>query len=178
MPPMPTRGKYGKELPEEALRMILSRIGYYESNSQIISFMKDTFNLAIPEKLIDHYRNSKIYESMIESYRDKYESEIIKVELASKRRRLEELQAMYFRLRDAGEDKEARATLAQLRIEREGNASTENVYQFNQFNHVSDSQLLSKLEDNSKLLTQLEKRNKIIEIHEGIVNSDKEDENG
>lgn len=161
---MPKRGKYKGELPEEALRMILARIGYYESNEQIITFMKDTFNLAVPEKLVDYYRGSKIYDQMIESYRENYEAEVSKVELASKRRRLEELQKMYYELRANGDLKEAKAMLAQIRIEREGNATTETTYQFNQFNHVSDSQLMSKLEDNSKLLNQLEKRAKVIEL--------------
>ena len=129
-----------------------------------MSFLKDTFDIIATEKLINYYRSSKLFQSMIDSFRDSYEAEVSKVELASKRRRVEELQEMYYSLKASGDLKEAKNMLSQIRTEREGLGEKGDVYQFNQFNTVNDVSLKAKMEENSKLIEQLKARSKVIEV--------------
>lgn len=151
--------------------MILVKIGAYETTPRILEWLSSDFNLNLEAKDIDYFRRSETYKSMIEHYRDQYEVDIVKVELASKRRRLEELSDLYNQTKEIKDYKEARNMLAQIRVEREGNGQGD-VYQFNQFNALPDSVLLERQKENQKLIDQMKSRNSIVEIKADDVKSE------
>lgn len=159
-------GVLNNVLPEQAIRMVCVKIGHYEPNDRIIEWLRTDLGITTEDKVINYYRHSSLYQSMINGYRDEYESDIVKVELASKRRRMEELSEMFFELKKDRKYEDARKMLAQVRVEREGDHSGD-VFQFNQFNALPDSVLAERMKANAEMIEKLKSRQNAIEVKSG-----------
>ena len=101
---------------------------------------------------------------MLEKFREEFEAHMTEEDLASKRRRVQELSKAYRRL--VVEDEtlvDAVNVLGKIREEVEGKTSGAlSINQYNQFNSLSDEDLRRVIDENTKFLSVIENRKKEI----------------
>jgi hypothetical protein len=87
-------GKPHKLQNDQILKLIYL-IATFEKPRDILSKMQEEFSVDINASLIPYYRNHPDYQATIQKIREKWGNDLLHVELASKRRRLEELSKVY-----------------------------------------------------------------------------------
>lgn len=134
---------------------MFSMIGSYHSSPAIVKHFKEVLKKPISLPTVQFYRHSEKWLSQIKKYREKYENYLFSVQLTSKRRRVEELQYLYYKLRDRAPEK-ASGIISKIREEMEGKGENNNFYQFNQYNALSDQEIKTKVIANARKLMDLQ----------------------
>lgn len=145
---------------------IAYKIGLYWSSSNIINFVKEQFNKKCSYDQILKIRKNDSIKHVIVRAREEFEGEIANVELASKRRRLEELQDIYWKVKKKEKYFDAMMALKQIQMEREGLKSTFELHQYNQYNNWTDEEIRKKLEENRLILEQRKGITHVVENQE------------
>lgn len=171
-PPTELRPKRRRTIPDHILQQILAKIGCHETDNTIMDWMQSEHGQRISKDAIIYYRKSQNYSKIIDRYREIYEQGIVECELASKRRRVEELSQLYYWAKQDNRTVEARNILETIRMEREGNRREYgDIFQFNQYNNVTDDDLRNQLEINVKIMEEIKKRKQITELPKETANA-------
>ena len=150
------RNKPTTKITDAILIEVLTKIGCYEKDYQIAKWVRETHGISIIPQTITHYRRSERYENFIKQAREKYESQVFSLELTSKRRRIEELSEIYWIMKQSKKYDRACRILEQIRYEREGSkVETGDIFQFNQYNNMSDEALKNRIEVNMKMIEDI-----------------------
>lgn len=157
-----------KLLPSEQLE-VARRIAWFWTNKQIGDFVKESFQKELSCPAFSDMRKQEKWIPVIEKFRDQYIAKCSEVPLFHKRRRLEELQDLYYTFKETGNLAQARLVLQDLRNEAEGKGADisfnfTNVTH-NEFHQMTDEDLQR---EKMKTIEQLEKlrRMKLL-THEG-----------
>ena len=144
-----------RKIPPAILEQMLVKLACYNSDKAVHEWLASE-GVKISIYTVKYYREHPDYQHIMEDAREKFESEIIKLELASKRRRIEELSEIYWILKGKQEWSGCRDTLKQIQSERELRLRGDgDIYQFNQFNSFPDDALRKRLEVNTKLIEEI-----------------------
>ena len=142
------------ELSHEQQLKLVAMIAAYKSNADIVKKVSEDFGVRIPASTVNYYRYSAIWADKREKFREEFNSNLAEEEFASKRRRIQELTRAYKRLEK--EDStlvDATNVLAKIREEIEGKLSREiNVTQYNQYNQMTDEELIKTIHESSRYL--------------------------
>lgn len=111
--------------------------------SDIVRNVQNEFGVTIHPKLIPYYKNKPEYQSVIQKIRDRWGSDLLHVELANKRRRMEELERIYKHCYSTNQMKNALAALYQIQheVEKDLNNLQVNNYQVNVYKDMTDVEL-------------------------------------
>lgn len=111
---------------------------------KIIKNVKEEFDLTISASAINSYKYSENYKPEIEKIRERWGQDLMNVELANKRRRLEELERIYHHSFQTDQMKNALGALYQIQGEVEKNLQqigTQTNYQINIYKDMSEQEL-------------------------------------
>lgn len=164
------RKEYGKEahprLTYAQQIEIVTKIGCYESDQQIIDFFQKEYQRPISTAVIFYYKSQPYWQPKIEQFRKEFESKISDEPLSSKRKRIQEFSKIYNRLDAKYEHAKAMTALGYIRDEIEGKSASGNVSinQYNQYNSLGDEELRKIIDENTKFLEISEKRKKDIPV--------------
>lgn len=132
----------------------------------IVKMVKDKMGKTLSLPNLWSYAVRPHWQPMIDKFREEFEAKISDEDLASKRRRVQELSKLFERMKpDLKMAPKAAQMLSLIREEMEGNSSGPNVFnQYNQFNGLSDEDLRKVIDENSRFLQIAEKRKKELTI--------------
>lgn len=123
------------------MNQIILWISQYKRDNEIMQLIESNFNKTLSRVQISNYRNGEKWQSMIQKNRERYSSEMYKVELANERRRVEELEDNYWKLKEDGKLKDANSTLSEIHNHlKKPEASIQNNYQLNIYKEMTDEE--------------------------------------
>ena len=159
VPTDPNKSDFSKwKLNDKHKEIVLQKIGFYETDAEIVKHFRDEYGIKLTPLAITYYRHSQKYVTKINRYRDRFESEVVAVPLASKRKRVHELQEIYYKIKDDDRLMDAAKIINDIRIEMEGKTKEiGNVFQFNQYNNLTDDEIREKVIENAKKLVDMRK---------------------
>lgn len=123
---------------------MLSMIATFTEVPKIIKTVKDEFGLSISASAINAYKYSEGYKPEIEKIRQRWGSDLMNVELANKRRRLEELERIYHHSFSTDQMKNALGALYQIQGEVEKDLQQighQTNYQINIYKDMTEQEL-------------------------------------
>ena len=123
---------------------ILFWIATFVKHKEIKKRILNEFNVSLSLKSISNYATSEQYEPVIRKIRDRWGSDLLHVELANKRRRMEELERIYAKCVATNQMKNALTSLYQIKGETEKDLDkigTQTNYQINIFKDMSEEEL-------------------------------------
>jgi hypothetical protein len=123
---------------------VLSMIATFTEVPKIIRTVKEEFGLTMSATAINSYKYSENYKSEIEKIRQRWGSDLMNVELANKRRRLEELEKIYHHAFSSDQLKNALGALYQIQGEVEKNLQqigSQTNYQINIYKDMTEAEL-------------------------------------
>ncbi len=123
---------------------VLSMIATFTEVPQIIKTIKDEFGLTMSATAINNYKYSDGYKGEIEKIRQRWGSDLMNVELANKRRRLEELEKIYHHSFATDQMKNALGAIYQIQGEVEKdlqNIGHQTNYQINIYKDMTEAEL-------------------------------------
>lgn len=142
-----------KTFTEKERYAIFKLIASHQKSSHIIKWCKEWLGKEITNQRVNYYQTNERYRPKIMEYRKAYESEISDDEFSSKRRRIQELTEIYYKLKT--EDKLSQAAHVMGRIDEvvEGRKSTNTIQvQYNKFEGMTTQELIKKFESHSRIL--------------------------
>lgn len=143
---------------------IIKAIAMHDTDEEIIKMCRREMQKELTAGNLKHYRYRPHWKPMLEKFREEFEAHMTEEDLASKRRRVQELSKAYRRL--VVEDEtlvDAVNVLGKIREEVEGKTSGAlSINQYNQFNSLSDEDLRRVIDENTKFLSVIENRKKEI----------------
>jgi hypothetical protein len=128
--------------------------------------LKAEFGVTVSATCINNYKTSDIYRSDIQKIRERWGADLLNIGLATKRRRLEELERIYYKAFKSDQLKNALAAIYQIQGEIEKdqqNISSQTNYQINIYKDMSDAELE---EERVKSLERLRVLKQLPEIKE------------
>lgn len=143
---------------------ILQKMGCNYKDAEILRMLKEKFGLTLNPSTVLRYRQNPDYQTKINRFRKEFESHVVDVELASKRRRVEELNWIYYEFKKKEQYEKAMRSLAQIQSELEFKDSASPTYQFNQYINMTNDEIRTKLMENAKKLLELENRSAPVEV--------------
>lgn len=152
-----------KKLEPHHKEFIFKKMGCNYKDGEIIEMVKSQFDIVVNPGTMHGYRHREEHQNKINRYRKEFESHVIDVELASKRRRVEELNWIYYKFKEKEQYDKAMKSLAQIQTELEGKDSAAPTFQFNQYINMSNEEIRQKLMENAKKLIELEGRSAPVE---------------
>lgn len=134
----------------------------------IIKYIKEKYNKTLTPGNLSQYTYRPQWQPLIEKFREEFEIKLLDEDLASKRRRVQELSKIYWRLEKDKNYKvqvEASNVLSKVREEIEGKSSGNmQINQYNQYNGMTDEELRKVIDENTKFLEISDKRKKEITV--------------
>lgn len=149
-----------KLLPNEQIELV-KRIAWHWKPSKIRKFILDEYGKRLHDTLIFQYSRTEKWKPIIEKFREEYYKNVTEVPLANKRKRLDELQDLYERAIDKKNYNSARDIIKDFRDEMEkrvGELSLSFTSITNEFNQMTDEQLIN---EKQKTIEQLERIRKM-----------------
>jgi hypothetical protein len=143
---------------------ILKKMGCNFKDAQIIKMVHDEYGITVNPGTMYAIRHRAENQNKINRFRKEFESHVVDVELASKRRRVEELNWIYYQFKEKDQLEKCMKSLAQIQTELEGKGTGETTYQFNQFINMTNEEIRQKLMENAKKLLELEGRSAPAEV--------------
>jgi len=123
---------------------VLSMIATFTEVPKIIKTVKDEFGLSISASAVNAYKYSENYKPDIQKIRERWGSDLMNVELANKRRRLEELEKIYHHSFKTDQMKNALGAIYQIQGEIEKdlqNIGHQTNYQINIYKDMTETEL-------------------------------------
>jgi hypothetical protein len=121
---------------------IAMRLAMFEPYDVIAEWASKTFNRKVTVRSISKYVSSPTVKALVKRFREEYDKRLFEVEYASKRRRIERLSKVADRLEEKEDYRGVTESMRAIREEVEGRKSEHvNIYQYNQFNSLSDEEL-------------------------------------
>ena len=145
---------------------VLSMIATFTEVPKIIKTVKDEFGLTMSATAINNYKYSENYKAEIGKIRERWGQDLMNVELANKRRRLEELEKIYHHSFETNQMKNALGAIYQIQGEVEKNLQqigTQTNYQINIYKDMTETELE---EERVKSLERLKVLKQLPEIKE------------
>lgn len=135
---------------------VVFMIATFVKPSKIIEFVKNEYGISITEGLIYHYKHHDDYQNAIQKIRDRWGADLLHVELANKRRRMEELERIYDHCFNTDQMKNALGALYQIQHEVEKDLSKLELtnYNINIYKDMTEAELE---EERVKSLERLKK---------------------
>ena len=133
-----------RKLSADGVMRVLSMIATFTEVPKIIRTVKEEFGLTMSATAINSYKYSENYKSEIEKIRQRWGSDLMNVELANKRRRLEELEKIYHHAFSSDQLKNALGALYQIQGEVEKNLQqigSQTNYQINIYKDMTEAEL-------------------------------------
>lgn len=121
----------GKKLSADQAMKLVYWIATFKKNAEIHELLKENFGFDIKDSLIAHYRYSEDYRSFIQKIRDRWGNDLLHVELATKRRRLEEIENIFEKCVSKEQYKNALMALSQIQHEVEKDVQNLSLTQYN-----------------------------------------------
>ena len=156
-------GAITQSLPEEVRLEMCAAIARFEHPKDILSMLRSQYQVDLSLATVYHYRNSVKWKPLIESYRQRYVSDVTSIPLFHQRVRLQRLESLWDKATALPETKadEARKKREELRaILKEARDETQKAVTHNtnlliaQFGTMDDQQLIQVRD---KLLNRLTK---------------------
>ena len=148
---------------------IVKQIAIHRQPKDIIDSIGKKFGKRLTSSNLSHYATRPQWQPMIEKFREEFEAKISDEDLASKRRRVQELTNLYRRLESTEKEENlsrAANMLSLIREEIEGKASQNmQITQYNQYNGLSDEELRKFVAENNRFIEIAEKKKKAITLN-------------
>lgn len=106
-------------------------IATFEKVPQIVKNVEEQFGIKIHPMTIEYYKRNPKFEKTIRQIRDKWGNDLLHCELATKRRRVQELEKIYHMSLMKQEMKTALTSLYQIKTEVEKDLASLNLTQYN-----------------------------------------------
>ena len=106
-------------------------IATFEKVPQIVKNVQEQFGLTIHPMTVEYYKRNPKFEKTIKQIREKWGNDLLHCELATKRRRVQELEKIYHMSLMKQEMKTALASLFQIKSEVEKDLQNLNLNQYN-----------------------------------------------
>ena len=155
-----------RKLSADGVMRVLSMIATFTEVPKIIKTVKDEFGLTMSASAIENYKYSENYKAEISKIRERWGQDLMNVELANKRRRLEELEKIYHHSFETDQMKNALGAIYQIQGEVEKNLQqigTQTNYQINIYKDMTETELE---EERVKSLERLKVLKQLPEIKE------------
>ena len=123
---------------------ILSMVAVFKKDREIKSVCVEEFKKTISNATLYYYKHSDNFRSAIQKIREKWANDLFEVELANKRRRLEELEKIYEKCMTSNQIKNALGALYQIQgeVEKEmQNIGSQTNYQINIYKDMTETEL-------------------------------------
>jgi hypothetical protein len=146
------------KLTQEQVIEMLGWIAEFKSLGEIVSLLKEKFNVSLNRQTIEYYKAAPKWQGLIKKYRDQWGTEIFHLPLAHKRRRLEELEKIYYETYSKKDYKLALESLDKIKHETEKDLQNLHLYNIRVYKNMSDEEL------ESERLKTLEEIKKIKEL--------------
>jgi hypothetical protein len=133
-----------RRLTSDQVMRLVYLIATFEKPRHILATMKEEFGVTICQTLVDYYRRSENYKPVIQRIREKWGNDIMDVQLATKRRRMQELEHIYKRCLKTNQMKCALTSLYQIQHEVEKDLQQINQqtnYQINIYKDLTETEL-------------------------------------
>ena len=158
------KNKTGPKFTTDEALGIVMQIAQYQTAPEVKAFVKENYGKDMTLRTFYDFKKSEKWKGLIEKYRLEYEQALVEVPLASKRKRLDELQKLYEKAILREKYTSAQSIIRDCRDEVEvgKNFSGSNFYitQVNEFQSLGDEEL-SKLKlkeiENLKQIKQMKK---------------------
>jgi len=118
-------------------------IATFEKVPQIVKNVQEQFGLTIHPMTVEYYKRNPKFEKTIRQIREKWGNDLLHCELATKRRRVQELEKIYHMSLMKKEMKTALTSLYQIKTEVEKDLAnlSMNQYNINIYKDMSDAEL-------------------------------------
>ena len=138
----PIRTKTSKLQPSEVMKIVFW-IATFEKVPQIVRNVEEQFGIKIHPMTVEYYKRNPKFEKTIRQIREKWGNDLLHCELATKRRRMQELEKIYHMALMKQEMKTALTSLYQIKNEVEKDLTNLNMnqYNINIFKDLSDAEL-------------------------------------
>lgn len=159
------------KLNSDQVMKLLFFIATFVKTNEIVRRIKEEFNISIHPKLVAYYKNKEDYRDIVEKMRARWGSDILHVELANKRRRLEELEKIYERSFKTGQYKNALGALCQIQGEVEKdlqNIGHQTNYQINIYKDLTEQELEEERVKSLDRLKVLKQIPELKEVHNAV----------
>jgi len=105
------------KLNSDQVMKLVFWIATFVKTPEIVARVQEEFGISIHPKLVAYYKAKEEYQPVIQKIRDRWGSDLLHVELANKRRRMEELERIYEHCMNTDQIKNALAALFQIKGE-------------------------------------------------------------
>lgn len=132
------------KLTSDQVMKLIYMIATFEKPRKIVELMREEFGVSIHVKLVDYYKKQESYRPVIQRIREKWGSDLMDVELGTKRRRMEELEKIYDHCFKSDQMKNALGALFQIQHEIEKDLQqigSQTNYQINIYKDLTDTEL-------------------------------------
>jgi len=132
------------KLTSDQVMKLIYLIATFEKPRKIVELMKEEFGVTIHPKLVDYYKKQESYRPVIQRIREKWGSDLMDIELGTKRRRMEELERIYSHCMNTDQMKNALGALYQIQHEIEKDLQqigSQTNYQINIYTDLSETEL-------------------------------------
>lgn len=152
--PPPPSSKVKYKLSGDAIMHMVYLVAVFKRPKEIVTEMKEKFNVSINESLVAYYKHHPEYQAPIQKIRERWGNDLLHVELASKRRRLEELTKVYEAAFSKNRFGDARGAIFQIQheVEKDLNNLSLTNYNINIFKDMTVEELeVEKIKSLEKL---------------------------
>lgn len=141
--PLPTEiSESGKrKFTSEEIQQIILWIAEFKSNEEIYKLVQTSFGKTISYPGLQNYKSGEKWQPLIRKHREAWGREIFNIELAHKRRRLEELSEIYRDAREKEDLKLSMDALLHIKNETEKELGNLHLYNIRIYKSMSDEEL-------------------------------------
>lgn len=136
--------KRAHRLTSDQVMKLVYLIATFEKPRHILAKMKEEFGITVNDSLVDYYRRNPNYKATIQKIRERWGNDLIDVELGTKRRRMEELEDIYYRCKKSNQMKNAITALYNIQHEVEKDLQqigSQTNYQINIYKDLTETEL-------------------------------------
>lgn len=161
------------KLNSDQVMKIVFWIATFVKVNEIVARVKEEFGISIHPQLVNYYKAKEEYQPVIQKIRDRWGSDLLHVELANKRRRMEELERIYEHCMNTDQIKNALSALYQIKGEVEKDLQNLSMTNYN-INIYKD---LTEVELEEERMKSLERLKQLKGVIPCVLAAEKRNEN-